>query len=533
LTSLIRPRSIGGSSLVRDYLQEVPSASAFYSGSPYRLSSFREKLPEVEKRFGLADRARAAAALRPVSEVARARLERFVAEGGFMVTTGQQAGFLTGPLYTIYKALSAVLLARDLEERLGVLVLPVFWVASEDHDWAEANHAFMLDGKGRVRRYELSGNDSRALPMSEWPLGPSVEKISEEIVQVIAPQGVGADWVRRIIDPYRDPKRTVGEAFGMAIGELLSEFDIFVADAADPELKAASAPVLIRALEEAEDHERRLTARSEALTGAGYKSQVSILEGGTNVFAHGERGRERLYRAPGGYVVRERAPIQAGDEVRRRVEDEPGRFSPNVLLRPVVESTVFPTIAYVGGPGEIAYFAQVGALFEAYGIRPPVIVPRFSATVVEGAIARLMEKLELEGSDLEEGREVLRDRFARREIPPAVTESLETLRRDVASGYEALVEAGSEVDTTLVGALAAIRNRNLAILGEAERRVLRATKRRDLIVFQQLDRVLDALMPTGAPQDRVLNVLPFLARYGEHFLKEVVRSAEGAWRRPG
>lgn len=532
MTTLIHTRPVGGSALVRDYLQGSSSASPFYAGNPYQLDSFRDKLSEVASRFGPAERTQAAAALSPTSERARERLERFVKEGGAVVTTGQQAGFLTGPLYTLYKAVAAVTLARHLEERLGIIVLPVFWAASEDHDWAEVNHAVVLDSKGRVRRFDLGHEDGRALPMSDRLLPEGTEYICDQIMQAVAQQGDGGEWLRIIIDPYRGSGRTVGAAFSDAITNLLGRFDLQIADAADPALKAASVPVLRGALVAAGEHETRLKERSEALAAAGYGSQVSVLDRGTNVFAHGERGRERLYRAPGGFVVRERGPIVPHDEMLARVEADPSRFSPNVLLRPIVESSVFPTLAYVGGPGEIAYFGQVSPLFDAFGIRPPVAVPRYSGTVVEGSVERLLAKLDLDESGLDVGRDALRERFARREVPPELTARLDRLRAELAASYEGLVVAGGELDPTLESAIASIRNRNLALVGRAERKVIRSVKRKDLVSFQQLDRVLDALRPTGLPQDRALNVLSFLGRYGEHFLREIERGAAEEWRLP-
>jgi bacillithiol synthase len=533
LTSLLRPRSIGGAPLVRDYLRDAPTAGSFYSGSPYSLDSFQAKLEEVGRRFGPDERRRAASALRPTSSAAADRLQRFVAEGGAVVTTGQQAGFLTGPLYTLYKAVSTVRLAAHLEQRFGTVVLPVFWVASDDHDWAEVNHAVVLDRRGRLHRFALADGSTAALPMSERPLPAGVETVCDEVEEVVVGKGNGDQLIRRILDAYRVPGRTVAEAFNEAIGGLLGGFDLLLADAADPAIKRISMPVLAEALKEARAHERMLRVRSEALEASGYRSQVPVLARGTNVFHHGERGRERLYRATGGFVGREGGGVRSDEQVLDLLGEDPSRFSPNVLLRPVVESAVFPTLAYVGGPGEIAYFGQVGALFDAYGIRPPVVVPRFSGTAVEPAVERLMEDLGLEGSELAGGREALRDRLARRELPAGVTVALEQIRGELVHGYELLMEQAGAMDPTLTGALGAIRNRSLADSRRSERKIVRAIKRRESIVFGQLDRVLDSLRPEGKPQDRVLNVLPYLARFGEHFLGEIDGIIAAEWRLPG
>jgi len=528
---LLRPRSIGGSRLVQDYLREEAPALSFYAGSPFHLSSFQTKLDRVAERFTPDRRAAAAELLKPSSSVAAERLRRFVAEGGAMVTTGQQAGLLTGPLYTVYKAISAVALARHLEAQFGVIVLPVFWVASEDHDWVEVNHTHILDRSGRPHLFELSSLDRRAQPMSVRPLEGDLELLCDEVSQVVAAKGHAAEYVKRILDPYRRGG-SVASAFGEALRSLLAEFDLCFADAADPALKAASLPVLREALERPQEHEAILRSRSEALRSCGYAGQVAVLEGATNVFHHSDAGRHRVYRRGGEFRWRERRTGVEAAELLGQLEREPCRFSPNVFLRPVVETHLFPTVAYVGGPGEVAYFGQVSALFGAFGMEAPVAVPRYSGDVLEPGTERVMASLGLRMEDLGESREVLVERVVRGEVPEGARRSLEDLRREIAAGFERLIDGAGGIDPTVGSALAASRNRVLAEIARAEWKVLRSLKRGDLESMRQLDRVLGSLRPEGKAQDRVLNVLSFLGRYGPHFLREVERAIRECWRLP-
>lgn len=529
---LIRPVPVGGSSLVRDYLDGAPEALSFYSGSPFALASYRAKLHEVSSRFGREERAAAARTLRPTSDVARERLQRFVEEGGAMVTTGQQAGFLGGPLYTVYKALAAAALARHLEQAFGLLVLPVFWVASEDHDWAEVNHAYVLDAQSRLTRFALTSEDDRPLPMSERRVDGEVEILSERIAQAVAGNKSTSDWLRKILGPYQQAESTVAGAFTDLMAAILEPFDVCIADAADPHLKELSRPILREALVASAEHENRLEKRTEALTAAGYRPQVSVLERGTNVFYHGEKGRERFYRRGEDFLLRSRKTRLTGNDLIAELDSHPGRFSPNVFLRPVVESSVYPTLSYVGGPGELAYFAQVGALFDAFDILPPVAVPRFSAMVVEPKIERTLARLDLKIADTPQPREQLIERLARREIPGEVRTVLNRIRSDLTREFDRLLEEASKLDPTLAGPVGGGRNRVISEAAKLERKILRAIKRSDRIAADQLDRVLDSLRPNGSPQDRVLNVLPFLARYGVHFLKEVYSTIEQSWRLP-
>ncbi len=533
LNPYLRSAPFAGSALVRDYLSEVPTALEFFAGSPRKLGSYRAKLDDVTTRFTREDRERAAACLLAPSEAARERLERFVVEGGAMVTSGQQAGFLTGPLYTTYKALSAVVLARHLEARLGCIVLPVFWAATEDHDWAEVNHTYLLDPTGRLRRFELPPRATEAtLPMSEQRLGEGVDKICDEALQYLGNAHHTSEYIERLVAPYRDPGSTVGGAFTAAMAELLGPSGVLIADAANPRLKRASVSTLRAALVDAQEHEAALAERSRSLLAAGYGTQVTILERGVNVFLHGTEGRQRLYRRGDSFIVRERPGSLERSELLALLEAEPDRFSPNVLLRPVIESTVFPTLAYVGGPGEINYFAQVTSLFETMKMAPPVVVPRFSGTVVEPAVERALQNLELTESDLDQPQSALVDKLARREIPQGVAGELRTIREAWVQGFGRLARESGAIDATLEDAFGAIRNRGLLEAARAERKILRALKRKESEWRQQLQRVLDSLRPTAHPQDRVLNVLSFLARKGPTFLSDVEQTIEETWPLP-
>lgn len=532
LTAFIHERPFGGGQLVRDYLAEVPAASDFYTGSPFRLESYRVKAAEVASRFDRSDREQIAAALRPTSAAAAERLARFVEVGGLIVTTGQQAGFLTGPLYTVYKALSAVVLARHLESELGVVVLPVFWIASDDHDWAEVNHAFLLDPAGRLRRFELSSRDPRPLPMSERRLSGPLDALCDDVLQYLGGNEVTQRHVKQIVDPYRVAGATVGSAFGHSISAVLSPFDVLLADSADPAVKGRSAAVMRAAVVDSESHESMLVNRSRAMEARGYRSQVSIQPGATNVFFHGSRGRERIHRDGQEYVIRETRERFTRDSLLGALEENPSRFSPNVLLRPVVESAVFPTIAYVGGPAETAYFAQAGVMFEAFGMTPPIVVPRFGATVIEPAISRHLQKLGIPEHELDARREDVVEKLARREIPDEVSGAIARIRRDLVEGFDSLAFEAEAIDPSLFDSIGGIRNRLLLGAAAAERKVLRAIKRREAVDWARVDRVLASLRPTGEPQERVLNLLPFVARYGDGFVRSVERTISDSWRLP-
>lgn len=499
-----------GSRLVDDYRAGRPEAARFFAGHPDDLGAFRAKLDEVRRRFGRAERERAAAAVRPTSARAAERLARFVEEGGAMVTTGQQAGLFTGPLYTIHKILTAIRLAAALEEALGIIVLPVFWSASEDHDFAEANHADVVDGAAKTRRLAVAATDPRPLPMSEMRLGADASNVSGELREVLASLGCTTDHLTEFLEPYQ-PGQTVAEAFRGTIERLFAGFDLLVTEASDPHVKQGSIAVLRGAVEDAAEHERLIRERTAEMEAAGYTAPVTVMPDAANVFFHGPEGRERLARDGDGWTVPEARMRFTTEEIAARMREAPSAFSPNVFLRPVVESAVFPTLAYVGGPAETAYFAQIGPLFRAYGIRPPVAYPRLSVRLVPQDVAEKARALEVTDEELRLPEHEQVAAVARRRLPAGVNERLHTLRAALVDGFGDLMDAGKEIDFNLDVALGARRNRALLEVAEAERKILAHFKKADPGIARDLPFVRNHLAPRGTPQERVLNVFPYLA----------------------
>lgn len=509
---------VRGSRLVDDYLAGAPAISAFYAGHPLDPAAYRDKLAEVQRRFDRPARVRAAAALRPTSEGAAERLRRFVDEGGAMVTTGQQTGLFTGPLYTIHKILSAIRLAEALEAELGVLVLPVFWAASEDHDFAEVNHAWAVDPAGELHRFGVQATARRAVPMSEMRLGKDAESVFDAFAQAVGADGDTSGVLTRLRDTY-EPGRPVAEAFRGTIAELFARFDLLLTDAADPALKDASAEILLAEAANAAEHERLVAEQTAALEAAGYPSQVVVAEGATNLFIHGVAGgrggpggRERLQRDGDGFIAPEIRRRFTRAELESLLRDQPGALSPNVFLRPVVESAVFPTLAYVGGPAETAYFAQIGPLFEALGIRMPLVFPRFAALIVPAEAEEARAALAITDEELRLPEHELIERVARRRVPPEVADQLRALRASIVSGFGSVIDAANSIDPNLDLAIGARRNRAIVEVAKAERKIIRHVKRNDAELRRGIALARNHLRPRGQPQERVLTVFQYWIR---------------------
>jgi len=311
-------------------------------------------------------------------------------------------------------------------------------------------------------------------------------------------------------------------AFEAALAAVLDGQDIALVSSAHPLVKQHAAPVLAEALEQAARDEAQVIGQTERLRSAGYHAQVSVAPGASNVFYRDEQGRDRLVREGGRWALRRTRRALTGAELQSRLAQDPASFSPNVLLRPVVESALFPTLAYVGGPAETSYFAQIGCLFRAHGIMPPVVFPRHSVTIVEPPVARALARFGMELAQLQQPLEDVVAGLIRRELPVGVTGELDRLRAHLARDYEALAQAAEPVAPGVRSPLASARKQALAQVAAMEKRIVQHTEREQAVRLEQLRRAAAMVQPGGQPQERTLNVLPFLARYGPELIARIL-----------
>lgn len=507
-----------GAPLVRDYLSGNGEAEAFFGASFESLAAFEAKAEEVDGRFDLEARRRAAAAMTAPEGADPERIRAFVEEGGYVVTTGQQPGLFGGPLYSIHKGLTAVRLAEALEKRLGRTVIPLFWIASDDHDWAEANHTHIVGLDNDLHRITLDAPDPTVNPpLHRIPMGPDIEACVDAFLACLPDTDFSAEFVELVRASFL-PDATLPQAYQATLRQLLGRFGLYFTDAAHPVVKEVSGPALLGELESSDTMEETLTRTAAELQKAGYALQVPILEGGVNLFLEGPAGRERLYSENGGYRLRTSGQLLSADEIRGRFQEDPSVLSPNVLLRPVVESIVFPTLSYVGGPGEMAYFGQLGAYFAAHGVRMPVVFPRWAATPVETKVRKVLDKFDIAIDRLQQPFHELAGEIAREETPPEVRAALGKLRGAVAQGVTELQNVTHPLDPTLKGPVQHVRSQAFTALDELERKITQAVKRESEIALSQLEKARVHLFPEGKPAERVHSPFYFLTRYGSGFL---------------
>jgi bacillithiol synthase len=486
---------------------------------PFLGSSF-----DVQAAAAAAERAQTFA--RPVREVAdalarqqeargagtaAAQARRLAEPGATALVTGQQAGLFGGPLFVLYKALASLEVARRLEALRGRPVVPVFWVASDDHDFAEVRSVSVIDAAGAIRtlryapRTEPVGQPAWAIVLDETVAG-LVDDLARSL-----PQSLGRDPLVQVVARAYRPGETLSGAFARLISALLPE--IVVLDPSDAALRSLMVPTLARELRESSPTSRLALEAGRSLLAAGYHQQVPVRPGFLNLFVVVEGQRRALGLANGIVEVRgtrERWPIE---DALRRLEQDPLPWSPGALLRPLVQDALLPTAAYVGGPAEIAYHAQIGSAYAHFGIPRPVLLPRPSLTLVEPPQARSLDAERLGLVDLVADPEALLSRWVLEDYPDveaAFARTREAIEREMGGIEEAL---GAH-DPTLRGAAAAARGRALHQVEGLHEKALRALKKRDQGRAERLRRTRDALVPGGSLQERGLGLAAAIARHG-------------------
>jgi len=443
------------------------------------------------------------------SGAAAARVARSANGRGVMVTTGQQPGLFGGPVYTWSKALSALALADALEDATGIPTAPVFWAATYDADFAESSASYVILN-GSLERLQQPPPEVADRSMRDTPLGDVAPLI--RLLELASGSAVARAALDAVRAAYR-PGETIGLAFVRLLRTILEPLGIAVLDAGHPSVRRASHDVLRRALVRAPEIDAALAAREQELRDRGFEPAVAHVDGLSTVFRYTNGTRSRI-------------PIAKAVAVNDDAELEP-----NVILRPIAERAILPTVAYVGGPGEVAYFAQASAVAQQLGVSVPVVVPRWSGMVIEPHVQRLLARYSLTPDDLSDPH-AAESRLARARLSPEVRDALaryaagaDVLNDELRAALSSDGNAPLVPDAVLEGARHNVQHR----IERLERRIVAAAKRREATTMRDIAIARTSLFPLGKAQERVLNFIPMLARHGAPLLAQMrARASEHA-----
>jgi len=499
------------SQLFADAMYHAGRTGAFYRHPLRDLEAFRAAAGEIV--FSGAGRAALIAALRQRNPDGPS-LQRLAQPGTVVVATGQQVGLFSGPAYTIYKALHAARLAEWLTSN-GIPAVPVFWLATEDHDFAEVDHVWVFDAEHQPRRLEMR-RAAGAQPAGEVTLAaPPVGELRE----ILGGLPFGEETAAMVEETYR-PGATMGQAFGDLLRRLLPDYDIPQVDPMLAAFRELAAPAIRAAVESAEALTAGVLERNRHLAAAGYHAQVHV-EAATSLVFLMEHGKRLTLRRNGREYLLNGRRIGAEE-----LAANASRLSPNALLRPVVQDSVLPTVAIVGGPGEVAYFAQSEVIYRSILGRMPVVVPRAGFTVLDARSHKRMERYGLALPDFFAGEEAVRQRIASTLVPPELHGAMRQAASTVDGAVDELRAALTGFDPTLAKALdlsgRKIRHQLSRIEGKAGREALRRNERaaRDARSLSGL------IYPERHPQERIYSFLPLLAKHGPGLTGQVYEAIE-------
>jgi bacillithiol biosynthesis cysteine-adding enzyme BshC len=513
--------------LFTDFLSYSASVRAFYPHSPY----FREwlKTEASSLQYEPSRRERVSAILERqnntwgASPQTSANLDRF-RRGAAAIVTGQQVGLFGGPMFSVYKALSAVKLAEEAKAA-GVDAVPIFWLATYDHDLAEVNHISMPGPDGLLRTLATSSHSITGAPVSEVRLGEEILPVLEEAASLLG----DCEASQLLRYSYR-PGETLGTAFARFYARLFAPWGVIILDASDPELHRVAAPIYRAAVERAPEIADALLARGQALERAGYHQQVKVTSSSVLLFTLQGGARTPIQRRANGnsteFVIASETAAEklSSTELIDRIATMPEKFSPNVLLRPVVQDYLLPTLAYAGGAAEAAYFAQASAVYEKIVGRVTPIVPRFSATLVESKVQRWLKQYDITALDTFHGLEALRHTLAARSLPADLQAAFERASKSVTQSFSGLHEALAKLDPTLVEASQTGISKVQYQLDRLRERAMAAELRRSEVVSRHAEALSQALYPEGALQERGVAGVYYLARHGTELLKNIYDS---------
>ena len=512
--------------LFLDYLADPLSLKRFYPSAVASHTDPANRTGEVLARYET-DRARLCDALERINSQlgagaeVRANIELLRGSDTVAVVTGQQTGLFTGPLYSIYKAVSAIRLSECLRGR-GIDAVPVFWMATEDHDLEEVSDTFAIGNAGELAeaRIEAGPADSEH-PVGAVLLNDSVTKATAGIFSAL-PRTEFTDELRAQIERSWRPGIGIGQAFGRFLTTLLGKYGLIVVDPMDVEMKRLASPIYLKALKQSSDIVSSLVARGGELAAAGYHAQVLVEDDYFPFFRHDDQGRRvALRRADGGVRQKGGKDKFTADDLLELARSNPERLSPGVMLRPIVQDYLFPTICYFGGGAEIAYFAQNSEVYRVLERPVTPILHRQSFTFVEPKHTRTMEKYGLTLAELFRGEEMVLPEVIDKFIDPATARLFADVEERMNTELNRLDQALSQMDVTLAANLATRRRKIIYHIGAMRRKYHLRRAETDDTINRRVKAAITALLPNGGLQERTLNVISFLDRYGPNFIDMV------------
>lgn len=506
--------------LFLDYIYHFDNLAQFYNGAPFHPASYKTLASQLQHSTN--DRAALADILTRQNEsfgcgtATFENIKRLRDPATFAVVTGQQVGLLSGPAFTLYKALTAVRLAQSLSTQ-GLSSVPVFWLATEDHDLDEVATTAIFDEEYNL--IDLKDPGERPAPHSHVGRVKLTSEINAalNLLEKTLPPGESCDRLLRDLRESYQPGVTWGRAFGRFMAKVFSRWGVVLLDPLDDDVHHLTAHIYVRTIERTGDLKEQLQKRSDALVRAGYNAQVHVGEESTLLCVTREGNRTALHEHNGNFSFEGAGSITAS-ELKALAINQPLDLSPTALLRPFVQDTLLPTIACVAGPAELAYLAQSQVIYAEFGRPQPIIFPRAGFTLVDARTHRLMEKYHLTVEDVWQGEEHLRRTIVANGFAGGWSENLDKTEQDIIRLVERLRQDVEAIDATLLDTLKHTEEKIKRQMDQLKGKITRAAMGKSELLARHEQSILRFLLPRKHLQEREVGGAYFLGRAGYELL---------------
>lgn len=512
--------------LVSRYLNDFDRVAGFYSHNPFAAASYTERCRLVREHYHT-DREALVRILTAYNrqlgcgDKALANLERLKQKDAVLVVTGQQAGVFTGPLYTVYKAITAIQLAAQKTEELGVPVLPAFWVAAEDHDFAEIDHINLLNREQQLVKLRLEEQPQGKFSVGHVPVNEAVFRLIDELDAATNP----SEWKGPMLAELKRLAREQGnfaDWFAAVMAWLFRETGLLVINPLIPEMRAFLGDIFAGFIERHEEIQSAYSTGVLRVKAAGYTPQVEKSPEYLHLFRYVDGERLPLLKEGDRVTVRGREIYWSLEELAGEARENPSLFSPNVVLRPVAQDCLLPLLAYIAGPGEISYYALYKDIYPLFGMSMPIIFPRTNITIIERSMRKLLEKYNLNFKDVAAGLDIrlqaylaAEDRF---DIPGMFTGYKENLRRS----YTEIIERMVLVDKSLRPAGEESLHKILHQIDHFESKSRQQHRKNCDAAVGHFEKIGLNLYPRQNFQERVYNIFPYLFKYNVSIIDELM-----------
>lgn len=444
-------------------------------------------------------------------------IEKLRLDNSAVVITGQQAGFLTGPLYTIYKAVSTVMLAKQLEEKLNIPVAPVFWVAGEDHDFQEVNHVWVFHDQLEKEIYRDFRNEGKPISM----IAIDKKRMEQWLDRVFYAFGE-TKHSKHVLDFVRqklEVSHTVSDFFIRIMSSFFEKHGLIFVDSANEELRNIEAAFFHELVKRNEQLRNRFHEQSEEIVRFGYPLGVDAERECVHLFYHDGEKRRLLYEENGLYQSKDKAIALTKEELVKICSQSPAKLSNNVVTRPLMQEYLFPTLAFVAGPGEITYWAQLKSCFHLFNKKMPPIVPRMHVTIVERNVHKLIRKFNLSLDEiLSSGVSKYREEWFKQQKGDKAQQVMAEVKEMVDLAHAKLRKFAWETDHNL-GQISE-KNRQLILqqLDYMEKRIEKFYEDRFSKELSAFNEIEAHILPNGNLQERVWNIFYYANQYGIAFI---------------